>query len=86
MDGMTYQPALPGVKIPDRSPLDMPSPAARTVLQAAAIKLRQMGADTGSLATVALADALEEASCGNTAAAVQALDEASAYRRMEASR
>ena len=84
MDGMTYQPALPGIRIPDRSPLDMPDAPARAVLQAASVALRQQGAESGRLATVALADALEEAADGNEEAAWQALQEAAAYRRMKA--
>jgi len=84
MDGMLHQPALPGIRIHDRSPLDMPDARARAVLQAASVKLRQMGAETGSLAVVALADALEEASDGNSEAAWQAMQEAAAYRRMKA--
>jgi len=84
MDGMIHQPALPGIRIPDRSPLDMPDARARAVLQAASVKLRQQGAETGCLATVALADALEEAADGNDEAAFQAMQEAAAYRRMKA--
>lgn len=79
-----YQPALPVIGVPDRSPLDMPSARARTVLQAAAVKLRQLGADARCMATVALADALDEMSDGNDAAAWQAMQEASAYRAMRA--
>jgi hypothetical protein len=84
MDGMLHQPALPGIRIPDRSPLDMPDARARAVLQAASVKLRQQGAETRCLATVALADALEEASCGNDEAAFEALQSAAALRRMKA--
>lgn len=76
------QPALFGM--PDRSPLDMPCTAARAILQAAAIKLRQLGAETRCLATVALADALEEASGGKVESACAALREAAALRRLRA--
>lgn len=81
---MSYQPALPVIGVPDRSPLDMPSARARTVLQAAAVKLRQIGADSRCMATVALADALDEMSDGNDAAAWQAMQEAAMYRAMRA--
>jgi hypothetical protein len=84
MDGMSYQPALPGVGVPDRSPLDMPSVRARRVLQVAAVQLRRISAETGCFATSALADALEEAADGNDEAAFQAMQEAGAYRRMGA--
>ncbi len=84
MDGMLYQPALPGVGVPDRSPLDMPSARARTVLQAAAVQLRRISGETLCLATSALADALEEAADGNADAAFQAMQEAAALRAMRA--
>lgn len=81
---MDYQPDLPGVPPNDRSPLDMPTPAARAILQAAAIYLRHLGADTRCLSTVALADMCEEAAGGETEAACEAVREAAAYRRMRA--
>lgn len=67
-----------------RMPLDMPAPAARTVLQAAAKSLHDMSKATGCFATRALADALDEMSAGNDAAAWQAMQEAAAYRAMRA--
>ena len=90
MDGMTYQPALPGIRIPDRSPLNMPSTPARAVLQAAAVQFRVMAAGTlrrtgqKDMANTALADAMEEAASGNEEAAFQALIEAAMYRRIGA--
>ncbi len=83
MSYIRQQPPLPGMPVPDRSPLDMPNANARAVLQSASIRLRQMGAASGCLATVALADALEEAADGNEEAAFQAMQEAAAYRRMK---
>lgn len=83
MDGF-IQPALPGVGVPDRSPLDMPNVRARAVLQAAAVQLRFISGETKCFATSALADALEECADGNAEAAFQALQEAAAYRRMGA--
>jgi hypothetical protein len=84
MDGMSYQPALPVIGVPDRSPLDMPGPRARRVLQCAAVQLRNLVTETGCMATEALADALEEASAGETEAACQALREAQALGGMRA--
>ena len=65
-----------------RNPLDMPSPKARAILQSAEIALRQIGADTRCLATVALADAIEEIAGGETEAACEALAAAAALREM----
>ena len=82
-DGM-YQPALPGVGVPDRSPLDMPSARARAVLQSAAVQLRRIVTETRCMATEALADAMEEAADGNADAAFQAMQEAAVLRAMRA--
>lgn len=90
MDGMTYQPALPGFRIPDRSPLDMPDARSRAVLQAAAVQLRGVVAatflETGvkDMATEALADALEEISAGEIESACEELHAAAALWRMKA--
>jgi hypothetical protein len=83
-DGLNYQPALPGVGVPDRSPLDMPSARARTVLQAAAVQLRNIVTahflETGrqDMATEAVADALEEISGGEVEAACEGFRSAAA--------
>ncbi len=68
----------------DRSPIGMPPTEVRIILQMAAVRLKQLGADTGSMQTCALGDALEEAASGETEAACQALREAEAYRGMRA--
>jgi hypothetical protein len=90
MDGMGWQPALPGFPVRDRSPLDMPNTRARAVLQAAAVQMRKLVAETArttgrqDMATEALADALEQISAGEVEAACEEIHAAAALWVMRA--
>jgi hypothetical protein len=81
MDGMSYQPALPGFRAP---PLAPPILTDRVIMRLAILQLKEAAARCRSMEVAALATALEAATDGYTDEAREALAGAELMRGVEA--
>lgn len=81
MDGMSYQPALPGFRAPPLAPLVRDE---RVIMRLAILQLKEAAVRCGSMEVAALATCMEAATDGDTDEAREALAEAETLRELRA--